>query len=184
PWRRRWKRWGNAHSSELWSERRNGGARTKVMRSFARAKASCQSSGAAITLRKLAALFLLDALPHFFDCQPAAELAGVIPLVPLDLPRELLGLSLELLEDIAHPVLRRLDVLVALECVAPAEDGGHLALPVVNRPHELCRGDVLQVRITVRAFGFLSAILGGDDFPGADQLIVGLRGRRRFGRSD
>src|SRR5437762_13609336 len=91
-------------------------------------------------------LLRLDPLPHVLDGQPGAELAGVVPLVPLDLPGKRLGLALELFEDVAHAVLRRLDVLVALDRVAPAQPGLDLAVLVVSDPRELRRRDVLELR--------------------------------------
>src|SRR5215813_9991684 len=83
---------------------------------------------------------LLDPLPYLLDGQPVAELAVVVPLVPLDLPLEGLGFSHDLLKISGDPILRSLLIHLTFKRVAAARGACHLAILVVTRPHELCRG--------------------------------------------
>jgi len=51
----------------------------------------------------------------------------------------------------------------------------------------LCRRDVLELRVPFGALDLVAVILGGNQFPGADQLVFGrstLGFTRRTGRSD
>src|SRR3989440_9423502 len=89
-------------------------------------------------------LLLLDPLPHLLDGQPVAELALVVPFVPLDLPLERLGFLLDQVEVTTDPILRGLLIHLALQRVVPARGPRHLPVLVVSRPHELRRGDVLD----------------------------------------
>src|SRR5262249_17583855 len=130
---------------------------------------------------------LLNPLPYFLDGQPAAQLAVVEPALPFDLPGESLSLAFELLENLTHAVFGRLDIILALERVAAAQGGLHVAVAIVKRPHELCRRDVLELRVPFGALDLVAVILGGNQFPGADQLVFGratLGFIPRTGRSD
>src|SRR5262249_17482453 len=123
-------------------------------------------------------LLLLVPLPPLLDPQPVAEFPLVVPLGPLDLALERLGLPLDQVEVGADTVLRGFFVRLALERVAPARGPRHLPVLVVHRPHELRRCDVLDHRGSLRELELLAPVLGGDQLPGADQLVLGLRALR------
>src|SRR6266850_339018 len=132
---------------------------------------------------RLVPLLLFNALPHLVDGQSAAELALVIPLVALDLPLERLRFSFDQVEVTTDPIFRGLLIHLALERVSPARGPRHRPVLFVSGPHELRWGDVFERRGPCRKLGLLTAVLGGNQLPGADQRVTGFRVRFGFRRS-
>src|SRR5689334_17113158 len=84
-----------------------------------------------ITCQRASRLLPPESLPDFFDGEAVAQLAVVMPRIPVDLALEGLRLSLDAVEVGAQAVLRRFLVNVALEGVSSARGTRHGAVGAI-----------------------------------------------------